>query len=375
MDNVFQKLYEAGQSYWLDNLNRTLIENGGLEKEIAGGLRGITTNPAIFYGSLQDGNAYETLFQKSIAGHNPVSMIYEELTVADVRDACDLLLGIYTTSDHEDGYVSLEVSPYLAYDAAGTVIEANRLAEAVNRPNLMIKVPGTRIGLKAVEELVYQGINVNITLIFSTDRYEEAFWSIVRGLEKRLHEKRPIENIAAVTSFFLSRIDVLVDQLLEHRMHTQSAAYPFNARDLLGKTAIAEAKKAYQKFKLLTGHRRWRLLEDRGARRPRLLWASTGQKNESYSDVMYIEPLIGPNTISTMPEVTARAFADHGKVVPDSVREEAVLWMNVFDKLESLDIHLNCVSEQLKNEGIQKFIKPYEASLALIEMRMRDFQS
>lgn len=372
MMNSLQKLNELGQSVWLDNLNRDIIENGEIPRKIKNeGLRGITSNPAIFQKALREDHSYEDSIHTASRQKMAVSTVYEELIVEDVRKACDLLMGVYKDSDGADGYVSLEVSPYLAYDAAGTVVEANRLADAVNRPNLMIKVPGTRIGFKAIEELLYSGINVNITLLFSEEKYEETVLAYCRALERRVSENRSIKEISSVASFFLSRIDVLVDQLLSHRLHTASPALNASAKKLLGRSGIASAKCIYRKFRSMTQNARWKALQDRGARVQRVLWASTSTKNPDYSDVMYIEPLIGSDTVSTMPEITAQSYLDHGRPAANTIEDEADQWMDVFNQLESLDIQMKCVTEQLKNEGVQKFIQAYEGCLELVKEKMK----
>jgi transaldolase len=363
--NPLLRLIDHGQSYWLDNLTRRSINNGNLRQRVEQeGLRGVTSNPEIFYRAMGHGDEYDG----RIAALNSIGALgtegvairtYEALVTADIRDACNILRPVYDRSGGVDGFVSLEVSPHLAHDGAASILEARRLAACVDRPNLFIKIPGTVAGVTAIEELLYEGINVNITLLFSVARYEAVAEAWLRALERRAQAGRSIDTIASVASFFLSRVDVLVDQLLRQRMHADEV----RPARLLGRAALANAKLAYQSFRRMLASERWQALERQGARPQRLLWASTSTKDKRYSDVMYVEPLIGPHTVNTMPENTIAAFADHGRVANTLERgvEEAHQVMNEFGQL---GIDFAQAATQLENEGIQKFIDPFDALMA-----------
>ena len=363
--NSLLELTTCGQSYWLDNLTRDMITNGELRRRVTEeGLRGITSNPATFHKAITGSREYDAQIKRLAGEGKGPADIYEHLAITDVRDACDILRPVYDASAGVDGFVSLEVSPYLAHDTLGTMQEARRLFRAVDRPNVFTKIPGTPAGIPAIEEMLYEGIPINITLLFGLKDYENVAQAYMRALERRLAEGKPLDTVASVASFFLSRIDVLVDQLLGHRIRPGlphgdgSAPRP---EQLLGKVAIANAKLAYQSFKRLFGSERWRALEAQGARVQRPLWASTSTKNPSYSDVMYVEPLIGPHTVNTMPAETIAAFADHGKVVANTVEADLEEAHRILRDLEGVGIDLHCVTWQLQNEGVQKFIEPYDA--------------
>jgi transaldolase len=359
--NPLLELQKHGQSYWLDDLTRTMIETGDLRSRVElRGLRGVTSNPAIFHRAIVDGAGYDDEIERMLAAQRSASEIYEAIVTADVRDACDVLRPVFARSDGQDGYVSLEVSPHLAHDADASIAEALRLRARVERPNALIKIPGTVAGLRAIETLLFEGIGVNVTLLFSVERYEAVAQAYLRALERRLAAGRDLASVASVASFFLSRIDVLVDGLLER---AGDAA-------LRGQVAVANAKLAYRRFERLTDDARWRALEARGARVQRLLWASTSVKNPSYRDVAYVEPLIGPHTVTTLPEATIAAFEDHGLVQPTLTRgvENAE---RIMSRLEVLGIDFSAAAEQLLNEGLRKFIEPYDALLAEIEARRK----
>ena len=283
--------------------------------------------------------------------------------ITDVQQACDILRPVYDESDGVDGFVSLEVSPYLAHDTHGSTQEAHRLWEVVARPNLLIKIPGTEAGVPAIEQALARGINVNITLLFSVHDYEAVANAYIRALERRLAEGKPLDRIASVASFFLSRIDVLVDELLRHRVRPSALGKEaMLAEELSGKVAIANAKLAYQRFKQIFSGPRWQTLEAAGARVQRPLWASTSTKNPQYRDVMYVEPLIGPHTVNTMTEETIAAFADHGNAVANSVAADIEVAQRIIHQdLPQVGIALDKVTWQLQNEGIQKFIDPFDA--------------
>lgn len=363
--NVLLQLIKHGQSYWLDNLTRRKLASGELKRRVTEqGLRGVTSNPAIFDKALASGANYdEQIRQLARAGYE-VHDIYEQLVVTDVQGACDILRPVYDASGGEDGFVSLEVSPHLAYDTAGTQAEVRRLWHAVARPNLLIKIPGTPAGVPAIEQMLYEGININITLLFAIKDYEAVAQAYIRALERRVAEGQSVQHVASVASFFLSRIDVLVDQLLGQRIRPGAAhSGEPQAEHLLGRVAIANAKLAYQSFKRIFSSERWRRLEAKGARVQRPLWASTSTKDPLYADVRYIEPLIGPHTVATMPDETIEAFADHGVIRDNAVETELEEAHQTLCDLERVGVDLDRVTWQLQHEGVQKFIEPYDASM------------
>ena len=350
MSNLL-KLIEFGQSYWLDNLSREMIANGELKKRVSQqGLRGMTSNPTIFNKAISSGDRYDAQFKKLLKKDLLTEEIYEGLVIKDIQDACDLLKPVFNSSEGVDGYVSLEVSPHLARDTEGTIKEARHLFKKVKRPNLFIKIPGTAEGVPAIEACLFDGININITLLFSVERYEEVARAYIRALERRVKLGLQVKNVASVASFFLSRIDVLVDNLLKEKGNAE----------LLGKAAVANAKLAYQSYKKIFSSDAWKALAKNGARVQRLLWASTGTKNPDYSDVMYIEPLIGRDTVNTMPEETIAAFADHGKIAADTIESAVDGARQTMADLERAGIHFRNAASQLEEEGIQKFVDPFD---------------
>jgi transaldolase len=370
--NPLQELIKYGQSYWLDNLTRSMIEDGSLQARVSSqGLRGITSNPAIFQKAITGSEAYDAQIAQLVAQGKAVEEIYETLVVTDVQNACDILRTVYDASDGGDGFVSLEVAPSLAYDADGTMHEARRLWQAVDRPNAFIKIPGTPECVPAIEQMLYEGVNINITLLFALADYEAVAEAYITALERRLVDGKPLNTVASVASFFLSRIDVLVDQLAGYRMQPQgSAGYDARPAQLLGKVAIANAKMAYQSFLRLFASPRWKVLEAQGAQVQRPLWASTSTKNPDYSDVMYVEPLIGPHTVNTLPDETIDAFADHGAIVENTVEAGVDEARQVLQDLAEVGIPLDCVTWQLQHEGVQKFIDPFNALIKSLAQKM-----
>lgn len=365
-----RKLADFGQSFWLDDLSRDLVRSGDLAARTREqGLRGITSNPAIFAAAIGGSSAYDTQLRELAAAGQSTAQIYEALTTTDIREACNVLRPVHDASDGVDGYVSLEVSPLLARDTAASLAEARHLAGRVDRPNLMIKIPGTVEGLPAVEELLAEGINVNITLLFSVDRYQAVAEAWLRGLERRHAAGKPLRPVASVASFFISRIDTLVDQLVDHRLRPDgSSPLTPNPAALRGRIAVASAKAAYAAFRRMVAGERWQKLAEAGARPQRLLWASTGTKNPAYVDTLYVDTLIGPDTVNTMPVATAAAFADHGKPARTLVRGVPEARRALRD-LKAAGIDIRMVAWQLENDGIQKFIEPYQKLLAAIEAK------
>jgi len=369
MPSRLRQLAKCGQSYWLDNLTRAMIRNGDLRRRITDdGLSGITANPTTFGQALKSGDYDQDIVRFAREGRSTED-IYEHLLVADVREACDLLHEVYESSGRVDGFVSLEVSPHLAHDSTGTVQEARRYWEAVQRPNLLIKVPGTKAGRFAIEQLLYDGISINITLLFSLPAYEAVIEAYLAAMERRLAEQRPLEAVRSVASFFLSRIDRLVDQLLLQR-DVRGDAHPRSAR-LRGQAAVASAKLAYREFRQAFAGERWDRLSVKGAAVQRPLWASTGTKDPHYSDVMYVEHLIGRDTINTMPEATAKAFADHGQVQPNRVDEQVEQAARTIHDLAQAGIELDCVAWQLEHEGVRQFIDAFDMAHEALEEKRR----
>ncbi|MGD8495783.1 MAG: transaldolase, partial [Gemmatimonadales bacterium] len=367
------ELLEHGQSYWLDNLSREMIRSGELRRRVEEeGLRGVTSNPAIFHKAISRGDAYDDEIASMAAEGLPVPEMYERLVVADIRDACDTLRPVFDESVGADGFVSLEVSPRLIHDTEGSIEEGRRLWNAVDRPNLMIKIPGTPAGVPAIEELLYSGVNVNVTLLFDVPAYDEVARAHLRALRRRYDDGRPVSDVASVASFFLSRIDVLVDQLLGHRIDADLT--PAGPARLLGKAAIASARFAYRSFERHYSGDEWDELAGAGARVQRLLWASTSTKNPLYDSVRYVEPLIGPHTVNTMPEVTIEAFAAHGTVEADTIRDGYDDAVRTFEDLDRTGIDMVAVAAQLVNEGAEKFIGPFDRLLAGLARRRRELR-
>jgi transaldolase/glucose-6-phosphate isomerase len=358
-DNALVKLHSFGQSIWLDYLRRGLLTSGELQQLIdKDGLRGMTSNPSIFEKAIAGSHDYDEAIAVLALEGKAVDEIYQTLTVEDVQRAADTFRPVYDREEGRDGFVSLEVSPHLAHDTESTISEARRLWQALNRPNVMIKVPATLEGLPAIEQLISEGINVNVTLLFGLPRYRKVAEAYIAGLEKRVDRGEPIERLASVASVFLSRIDVLVDPMVEKMMHGDGPPAELAAK-LHGQVAIASAKVAYQIFKDVYGSERFRKLAGQGAHPQRLLWASTSTKNPNYRDVKYVEALIGPQTVNTIPQETLNAYRDHGN--PASRLEDGLeLAREVLDRLAEVDVDIDQVTQQLEDEGVEKFIKPFD---------------
>jgi transaldolase len=367
-DNPLLKLQGFGQSVWLDFISRGLLASGGLERLIKeDGLRGVTSNPAIFEKAISGSHDYDGAIATMARAGRSDKQIYESLTVEDVQRAADFFRPVYSRTKRGDGFVSLEVSPKLAHDTDGTIAEARRLWGVLNRPNVLIKVPATAEGLPAIRELISEGINVNVTLLFGLPRYRQVAEAFIAGLEERVDHGKPVNQIASVASFFLSRIDAKLDPLLEKVIAAGGPSAKI-ASGLRGQIAIASAKMAYPIYKEVFRGARFRKLADAHARPQRLLWASTSTKNPEYSDVMYVEALIGPETVNTVPLETLEAYRDHGNPAPrleadvDKARE-VLAW------LPHVGIDLDEITQQLEDEGVRKFVAPYESLMATLEDR------
>ena len=372
---IFQIEQNYGQSIWMDNLSRTLIESGELKKMIdERGIVGITSNPAIFEKAIVGNATYDTDIEAGIRAGKSVLEIYEGLVFDDIRNACDILKPIYESSNKLDGYVSIEVPPTIADDTESTIQEARRYYEQIGRENVMIKIPGTKMGLPAVEQVIADGINVNVTLLFSVDSYVETAWAYIRGLEARAAEGKDISNIASVASFFLSRIDSNIDDRVDEKLKegSEDINMEVRLRTIKGKIAIANAKIAYQKYKEIIGSDRWKALVEKGAKVQRLLWASTGTKNPEYSDVMYVDELVGPDTVNTLPPSTIEACADHCSPASriETGVEEAYNLMETL-KEPDIDINLSEVMDELLLDGIDKFVTPFQSLMASLEEKVQ----
>lgn len=365
--NPLLQLQECGQSVWLDFIRRDLLLNGELQRLITeDGLRGMTSNPAIFEKAIAGSNDYADLLQQLQPQGLSAKDIFERIAIRDIQDAADLLRPVYQATKRRDGYVSIEVSPNLARDTKGTIEEARRLWKNVNRENLMVKVPGTPEGVPAIRQLTGEGININITLLFAQEAYAQVAEAFIDGLEILQAAKGDVSKIASVASFFVSRIDTLVDSILTARLQTASEPQEQQRlQSLLGKVAIANAKQAYRKYGELFSSPRWKALAASGAQTQRLLWASTGTKNPSYSDVLYVDNLIGPDTVNTMPPATIDAFRDHGTAQRTIDREVAVADRTMAD-LAAAGISIAQVTEKLLEEGIKLFDDAFVKLLAAV---------
>ena len=363
--NHLIKLGTLGQSIWLDYIRRDLISNGTLRHLIEeDGLRGMTSNPSIFEKAIAESNIYDQDIRKMAAKQMKAKSIYETLSQCDVKSAADEFRPLYDKTNGGDGYVSLEVNPHMAYNTQGTIEEARRLWVALDRPNVFIKVPATSEGLPAITQLISEGINVNVTLIFGVPRYRQVVASYISGLEMRIAQGNPVNHIASVASFFLSRIDTLVDPLVD-KFFVPGGQTVEIAKKVHGQVAIASAKVAYQIYKEIFDSDSFMRLTGLGARPQRLLWASTGTKDSSYSDVKYIEQFIGPETVNTAPLATIDAYRDHGESKP--TLEHDIIEANwVLESLPGLKINIDKITQQLEDEGVKKFIEPFDKLMEVI---------
>ena len=356
MTNPLLQLKALGQSVWYDNIDRSQLTSGQFKRLLGeDGIVGVTANPTIFEKSISSGHAYDEQINQLIREGKSTNEIYEALIIQDIRTVADILRPIYDSANRQDGFVSLEVSPDLAHDTEGTLSEVRRFWKMVDRPNLMIKIPGTLEGIPAVLQALTEGINVNITLIFSISTYRQVAEAFISALEARRTAGEDISHMASVASFFVSRVDTLVDKLLEDKVKaTSNTSEQQHLKSLEGKAAIANARLVYQDFKKIFNTPRFAALKQAGAYVQRPLWASTSTKNPAYRDVLYAEELIGPDTVDTMPLETIENFRDHGRVrlsIEDNLEEAH----QFFDALEKVGIHYDQVTKQLQDEGVQKF--------------------
>ncbi len=368
--NPLKQLARFGQSVWLDYIRRSLMISGELRRMVdEDGLGGMTSNPAIFEKAIVGGEEYADFLARLKAdGSLDAKALYEKLAIRDIQDAADVLRPVYHQSARRDGYVSLEVAPYLAHDTEATVEEARRLWATVNRPNLMIKVPGTPAGVPAIETLLSEGINVNTTLLFSQEMYEEVAWAFVRALEKRAAQGLELSGIAGVASFFVSRIDTSVDGLIDKRLSGSNDAERARLESFRGKVAIANAKLAYERYKRIFSGMRWETLAAKGAQTQRVLWASTSTKNPKLRDVLYVEELIGKDTVNTIPPATYDAFRDHGEPRA-SLDEDLDGARQVMLDLAAAGISIQQVTDDLVAAGVKQFEDAFGNLLAAIEYK------
>lgn len=367
-NNPLLRLQEHGQSVWLDFMRRGMLESGELQALIEeDGVRGVTVNPSILDEAIRKTDDYDAAIEKLVAQEKTPREIYETLAFDDVQRAADLFRGMHDQSEGRHGFVSLEVSPRLAYDTHGTIERVRYLWDQLDRPNVMIKVPATREGLPAIQQLTAEGINVNVTLLFGLTRYREVAAAYVDGIEQRVSAGQPVDRIASVASFFLSRINGLVDPMLDELIEAGGPDGE-KAQRIRGETAIASAKLAYQTYKQIFERGRFGDLVIDGSRVQRLLWASTSTKNPDYSDIKYVEPLVGPMTVNTMPLRTVEAYRDHGD--PASRIEEGMKQaQETFEILANLGIAIDEVTQKLEKEGVEKFVASYDQLMEEFEQR------
>jgi transaldolase len=372
MTNPLLDLARAGQSIWYDGLRRGIIASGELARLIEAGVRGLTTNPAIYEKAIDTTGDYDAellaLIRRGLDGR----AVYEELAVHDIQAAADLMKPVYEATARRDGYVSLEVTPDVAHDREATVAQARRLWARLGRENVMIKVPGTPEGIEAFRALVSQGVNVNVTLLFALEVYEKVAQAYIEALEARASRGEDLSKVASVASFFVSRIDTLADSLLDERARTsRDPAERARIDSLRGKAAVASAKLAYERYQALVRTPRWTRLAGKGGCTQRLLWASTSTKNPRYRDVFYVEELIGSDTVNTVPPQTLEAFLDHGRVRPTLLEgvDEA---RRTLSELGSLGISFRAVTDRLLVDGVRLFAEPFDRLVAAIERRRED---
>jgi transaldolase len=372
MKNPLAQIPDFGQSIWLDYIRKSFIESGELKKLIDNDdLRGVTSNPAIFEEAIAHSDDYNDIINDLAKTDLSTEDIFLKLAIADVQAAADLFKGVYEKTDALDGYVSLEVSPGLALNTEGSITEARSSWKTLDRKNVMIKIPGTKEGIPAIKELISEGININVTLLFSLERYRAVAEAYVEGLEARLAKGESIEHVASVASFFLSRIDTMVDPLLEDIIKTDSnRATP--AKQLLGKVAIASARVAYHIYKEVFRSERFKALEAKGAKPQRLLWASTSVKNKAYDELMYLEALIGPETVDTVPKDTLAIYREKGH--PASRLEDGLedAQYALYQLEDVVGLKLSDITQKLEEEGIEKFIKPFGSLMNVLAQKRQE---
>jgi transaldolase len=366
--NPLLNIQQFGQSIWQDYIQRSIILSGELKQLIdEDGIRGVTSNPSIFDSAIAGSRDYDDDIRAMSLEGTSAEEIYRFLTVRDVREAADVFRSIYDGSEGKHGLVSLEVNPHLARDIDGTITEARELWKALDRPNVFIKVPATREGLSCIRRLIGDGINVNVTLLFGLPRYREVADAYISGLEDRVAQGKPVDRVASVASFFLSRIDVLLDPLFE-KIIKDGTEQSVKAEKCRGRTAIASAKQAYQIYQEIFRNERFLKLANQGARPQRLLWASTSTKNPEYADVKYVEALIGSDTINTLPQETIKAYRDHGNPAA-RLEQDLDAAREVLETLSMIGIDIDKITQQLEDQGIEKFNTPYDSLMETLKKK------
>lgn len=373
--NRIQAIEQLGQSIWMDNLTRNLVSSGELKELVnTRGLLGITSNPAIFEKAIVGNQIYDADIEAGIRSGKSLLDIYESLIFSDIRNACDIFRPVYDRTHGLDGYISIEVPPTIARSTADTIREARRYYAAIAHPNVMIKIPGTPEGLPAVEQMISEGINVNVTLLFSVQSYVDCAWAYISGLEKLAANGGDVTKVASVASFFLSRIDSAVDAQIDSLLSIPDLTPERQAKltSLKGKIAIANAKMAYQEYLDIIQSDRWQALAELGAQPQRLLWASTGTKNPSYSDVLYVDELVGADTVNTLPPATIEACFDHCDVAPRIERDvDSAKQMIALLNDPEVNINLDRVMDELLADGIEKFVQPFESLMKALESKVQ----
>jgi len=364
MGNQLRELSAAGQSVWLDNIKRSMFASGELQKLVDQGLRGQTSNPTIFEHAIGAGTDYDAQLKTLAGSEHDAQNLFEALAIADIRSACDVFAPVYKSTNGLDGYVSLEVSPTLAHETKATTDAALRLWKAVDRPNVMIKIPGTPECLASIRDSIAAGVNINVTLLFSVDQYAAAANAYIDGLEDRAKAGKPIDGIASVASVFVSRIDTMIDKTLDERI-----AKGEKLEDLKGKAGIANLKLTYAKFEELFGGARFAALKAKGAKVQRPLWASTSTKNPKYDDLMYVVNVVGADTVNTMPPATIDALLDHGVIKPDTIHQDVAGGKALIAALDAKGISLRAVTEQLVADGVKSFAQSFKEMLDAISAK------
>lgn len=370
--NHLKDLQQYGQSVWLDYIQRNIIINGDLKRMVdEDGLRGVTSNPAIFEKAIVGSTDYSQMLKELAGRQLDAKAVYERLAIRDIQDAADVLRTVYDQSQKRDGYVSLEVSPHLANDTKGTLEEARRLWKTVGRPNVMIKVPATPEGIPAIQQLIGEGLNVNVTLLFAQEAYVQVAEAYLKGLERRSAQGDDLSHVASVASFFISRIDTLVDKLVTDKLNaTRDRSEQALLRSLLGKVAIANGKQTYQRYQSIFSGPRWDALAKKGGKTQRVLWASTSTKNPDYRDVLYVEELIGADTVNTMPPQTFDAFREHGKCRASLVEDLAGAG-KVMANLANVGISMKDVTDTLLKDAVRLFVEPFDKLLDTVNRHCR----
>jgi len=365
--NPLKELLNYGQSMWLDYIRRDLITTGKLKTMIQDdGLRGMTSNPSIFEKAIGESSLYDDMLKSLASSNLDATGRYEKIAIRDIQDAADILRPVYQSSKFRDGFVSLEVSPLLALKTQETIDEARRLWKTVSRENVMIKVPGTAEGIPAVQQLIGEGININVTLLFAQEVYEKVAEAYIAGLEDLQKRGGDVQKMAGVASFFISRIDTMVDSMIDEKLKTANAQEQATLKGLKGKVAIANGKLTYQRYMKIFSGPRWEALAAKGAQTQRVLWASTSTKNPAYRDVMYVEELIGPDTVNTMPPATIDAFRDHGKL-GNTLTEDIAGAGKVMQDLEKVGISIREVTTKLTSDGVKLFADAFHKLLSVVE--------